>query len=128
MAKLYLRFEGKELKEVTVSQSAVITIGRLPDNLGHCTKDENAFLGADGTQSLDFGHRDNPARPNAHVELLAAPPAQAPAHENQLSAKGKRFGTTDAVACKRAKMANTATALIPRFDCWKGLSLRERWQ
>jgi predicted component of type VI protein secretion system len=33
MAKLYLRFEGKELKEVTVSQSAVITIGRLPDNL-----------------------------------------------------------------------------------------------
>src|SRR5438874_4838312 len=33
MAKLYLRFEGKELKEVTVTQSAVITIGRLPDNL-----------------------------------------------------------------------------------------------
>src|SRR6059058_3478427 len=33
MAKLYLRFEGKELKEVTVAQSAVITIGRLPDNL-----------------------------------------------------------------------------------------------
>jgi pSer/pThr/pTyr-binding forkhead associated (FHA) protein len=33
MAKLYLRFEGKELKEVTVTQNAVITIGRLPDNL-----------------------------------------------------------------------------------------------
>src|SRR3954465_5757583 len=33
MAKLYLRFEGKELKEGTVTQSAVITIGRLPDNL-----------------------------------------------------------------------------------------------
>jgi pSer/pThr/pTyr-binding forkhead associated (FHA) protein len=33
MAKLYLRFEGKELKEVTVTQSAVISIGRLPDNL-----------------------------------------------------------------------------------------------
>jgi pSer/pThr/pTyr-binding forkhead associated (FHA) protein len=33
MAKLYLRFEGKELKEVTVAQNAMITIGRLPDNV-----------------------------------------------------------------------------------------------
>ena len=33
MAKLYLKFEGKELKEVAVSQNAVITIGRLPDNV-----------------------------------------------------------------------------------------------
>ena len=33
MAKLYLRFEGKELKEVAVAQNAVITIGRLPDNV-----------------------------------------------------------------------------------------------
>ncbi len=33
MAKLYLVFENKELKEFTITQSGVATIGRLPDNL-----------------------------------------------------------------------------------------------
>jgi pSer/pThr/pTyr-binding forkhead associated (FHA) protein len=33
MAKLYLKFEHNVLKEVPVSQTGIITIGRLPDNL-----------------------------------------------------------------------------------------------
>jgi len=35
MAKLYLVFESKELKEFTITQSGTATIGRLPDNLIH---------------------------------------------------------------------------------------------
>jgi len=35
MAKLHLVFESKELKEFTITQSGVATIGRLPDNLIH---------------------------------------------------------------------------------------------
>ncbi len=35
MAKLYLVFENRELKEFTITQSGVATIGRLPDNLIH---------------------------------------------------------------------------------------------
>ncbi len=35
MAKLYLVFENKELKEFTITQSGTATIGRLPDNLIH---------------------------------------------------------------------------------------------
>ena len=33
MAKLYLKFESSVLKEVPVGQKAVVTIGRLPDNV-----------------------------------------------------------------------------------------------
>ncbi|MCI0356807.1 MAG: FHA domain-containing protein [Acidobacteria bacterium] len=35
MAKLYLVFENTQLKEFTITQSGVATIGRLPDNLIH---------------------------------------------------------------------------------------------
>jgi len=35
MAKLYLVFENKDLKEFTITQSGTATIGRLPDNLIH---------------------------------------------------------------------------------------------
>ncbi len=35
MAKLHLVFENKQLKEFTITQSGVVTIGRLPDNLIH---------------------------------------------------------------------------------------------
>ena len=35
MAKLYLVFENTQLKEFTITQSGVATIGRLPDNLVH---------------------------------------------------------------------------------------------
>lgn len=47
MAKLYLKFEQAVLKEVTVTQGGMVTIGRLPDNMiqvdnlavsGHHTK------------------------------------------------------------------------------------------
>jgi pSer/pThr/pTyr-binding forkhead associated (FHA) protein len=35
MAKLYLVFENTQLKEFTITQSGMATIGRLPDNLIH---------------------------------------------------------------------------------------------
>ncbi|HEV2023047.1 MAG TPA: FHA domain-containing protein [Terriglobales bacterium] len=33
MAKLYLKFEQAVLKEVTVTQGGIVTVGRLPDNM-----------------------------------------------------------------------------------------------